>query len=68
MHLYDFLKLLIVLKKVGANKLLNGTSKVLGDIDCHHTEQINSYSLVCFDSLMVFIIVLLQTIRTQNFS
>ncbi len=35
----DFFKLLRFLKKTVANKLLNGTTGSVGDIQCHHAEQ-----------------------------
>ncbi len=38
-HTCDFLKLLCLLKKTVANKLLNGTTGAVGDIKRHHAEQ-----------------------------
>ncbi len=34
-----FFKLLRLLKKTVDNKLLNGTTGAVGDIQCHHAEQ-----------------------------
>ncbi len=38
----DFLKLLLVLKKVVANKWPNETTEIVRNIKIHHAEQVNS--------------------------
>ncbi len=38
-HTRDFFKLLCLLKKTVANKLLNGTTGAVGDIKRHHAQQ-----------------------------
>ncbi len=39
-HTCDFFKLLRFLKKMVANKLLNGTTGAVGDIQRHHAKQL----------------------------
>ncbi len=41
----DFFKLLRFLKKTVANKLLNGTTGAVGDIQPHHAKQFRDYSI-----------------------
>ncbi len=44
-HTRDFFKLLRFLKKTVANKLINGTTCAVGDIQRHHTKLLSMYGI-----------------------
>ncbi len=54
------------LEKVIVNKWPNGTTEVVEDIKYYHADQENSYSLVCFYSLIENILVIRGALKTLS--